>query len=157
MINERRDFLKSVSIMTAGIGALSLTPLLTSCEQNEANPTKGSGNNPIVDLNEYTSLQTVGGAEKIKFDGFNDNYPFIVIRLGETRFLVATSKCTHQGCEVVEPSSSKPNIHCLCHGAEFSGTDASVKKRPADNSDIMGLKTFDYSFDTSNMTLEIIL
>ena len=154
MENNRRNFFKAIGAAGAGIGFLSISGFLASCEKNEENPSVVTGN-PTINIADYPALLSAGGFAKVNIDNLNKA---IIIRQSETKFSVYDAKCPHQGCELQAPESVGANIKCtLCHLAEFSVQDGSVVKKPLDGSVISGLSQYNYKFDSTANKLEIII
>ncbi len=80
----------------------------------------------------YTSdLSSAGGAVKRTFGKNNGGRPVVIIRHGEGDFMVLTSVCTHQGCEVNLPEKPGGDFVCPCHNSIFSSKTGAVKDGPA--------------------------
>ena len=105
----RRKFISATGILVSG--ALAAGNLMTYCSGTNNDGTY------TINLNDPANkvLQTTGGA--MKFDVPGQSIPVIVIRLSENEVIALSSRCTHQGCEVNNPSSG--SITCPCHGSRF--------------------------------------
>ena len=124
--------------------------LITSCSSTTgpANDNHGPMN---VDITQYNGLQSDFGAAKVSFNGYNQNFPVIIIKESAGTYLVLTSMCSHQGCEVNLPDTAAKTITCPCHGSRYSETDGSVINGPAS----YGLKVILSSFNASTNVLTI--
>jgi Rieske Fe-S protein len=58
-----------------------------------------------------------------------ENAGFVVTQPTKGSYKAFTKTCTHRGCKVASIKSG--NIHCDCHGSEFSIKDGSVTHSPA--------------------------
>lgn len=121
---KRREFLKAALCVGAG---LCFPALLASCS-SETKPTEPGGTVEL-DLATVPELQQVGGAVKKTFAPHNGGRPVLIIRLGQSEFVVFSTVCTHQGCEVELPQGGA--IPCLCHGSRFAAADGHVLQGPA--------------------------
>jgi cytochrome b6-f complex iron-sulfur subunit len=148
---SRRNFLSQTGALL-GIGTFSfiMPGLFSSCQQNEG-PTNITGSKKDVDISQFPSLQNDFGAVKTSFTGINSDMPIIIIRKSLGTFLVLTSKCSHQGCEVNLPDSGSKTIMCPCHGSVYSEVDGSVINGPA----TFGLQQFQSSFNSTTNILTI--
>ena len=57
------------------------------------------------------------------------NANYVVTQPTKGTYKAFTKICTHMGCKVA--SIKNGNIHCDCHGSEFSIKDGSVTHSPA--------------------------
>jgi cytochrome b6-f complex iron-sulfur subunit len=147
---ERRKFIiQAGSLLGIGIVAAAVPGLITSCQKSE-NPVN-TGVQKEVDITQYPELQNDFGAVKVSFTGQNENMPVLIIRKSAGLFMVITSKCTHQGCEVNVPDPVAKTISCPCHGSKFSEVDGSVINGPASQS----LRTITSSFNSLTNILTI--
>jgi Rieske Fe-S protein len=153
-INNRREFLiKTGKYTLAGLSVISFGYLLNACEQNES-PIKTEGPQSF-DLTEYEPLMQVGGVSYIFLKDIPD--PLIVIRKSEDSFLVYSSVCSHQGCNVDVPAPGSDIMVCPCHFAKYNVHDGSVAEKPNDGTNIKGLKKFVSKFDSNTNVLEVMM
>ena len=108
--NERRSFLKKEGLMIGvGLTAGSVSSILNSCDSEQyiyaPLPTTFE-----LDLNPYPALANIGTAIKITIPGKNGDKPLIIKRKSQDTFVVITSICAHQGCEVDLPPSGSTNF-----------------------------------------------
>ncbi len=146
---HRREFLQQALVLLgAGVCAPALAAWLQSCSSETKQPTEPGG---IVELDLATvpELQQVGGAVKRVFEQYNGGKPVLIIRLGEQEFVVFSTVCTHQGCEVELPRSGQ--IPCPCHGAEFATSDGRALRGPATKP----LRRFAAQYDPARNVLKI--
>lgn len=150
---DRRGFIKKSGALAGMAFTLPLiTGFLSSCESNE-NPIVPEGT-VNLDLDDYPALMDIGGSVKTNVEGLAA--ALIIIRIGESDFLIANSTCTHLGCSVNAPANDTGNINCPCHGAVYSRTDASVINYPTGANPIP-LTTYNYTFNAGSGTLSIDL
>ncbi|MEW5798406.1 MAG: Rieske 2Fe-2S domain-containing protein [Bacteroidota bacterium] len=144
---KRREFLSTVThggvclLCSAGI-----VSLLTGCKE-EDNPV--SFDEPVIDINKETALQSVGGAVKKRISSVNGGNVIIVVRTGDASFIALSAICTHQGSEVGLPE--KNVITCPNHGSRFNATNGSVVNGPATSP----LPTFTATYDANKNTVTI--
>lgn len=124
----RRFFLKLASLCGITVTGAFISTFLTGCENDT---TKSSDKTVDLDISTQPELQNVGGAAKVTFGANNNGRPVMVIRSAENEFVVVTSVCTHQGCEVDLPDEESGIISCGCHGSQFSSSNGEVLKGPA--------------------------
>ena len=103
------------------------------------------------DISRAPALATIGGATKQVFAGQNGESPVLILRMDSDEFLVLSSVCTHQGCEVNLPGDGDPNIWCSCHGSVFDRASGSVMQGPAP----APLQRFENSYDKSTGILTV--
>ena len=144
-VNERREFLTRALKLVGGCVCASA---LAACETDLL---KSSNVAVRYDVSQTSALSVVGGATKQVFDGQNGNFPVLIIRMDDDEFLVLSSICTHEACEVNLPGDGDPNIWCACHGSVFNRTSGDVMQGPAS----APLQRFESSFDKSTETLTI--
>lgn len=111
-------------VLATGTGVAAL-PALAACgdetsDQEAAEPEAPSTGTVLVD----TADVPVGGCAVVQ------DHKVVVTQPDEGEFKAFSAVCTHQGCLV--SSSSDGVIPCTCHGSDFSLTDGSVIKGPAD-------------------------
>ena len=138
---DRRAAIKKCASITGipFIGAITLSAIFANCEKDTLKSTDKSTSFDISG----TELANVGGAIKKVFGENNSGRPVMILRMTQNEFVVLTTVCTHQGCEVDLPKTAGENIVCQCHGSEFSSKDGSVIKSPASSP----LQKFKAEFD----------
>ena len=146
---QRRVFLARAASML-GITACGsfLSSVLAGCESDVL---KSSDVAVRFDISKDPALSQVGGAAKKTFDEHNGGQPVIVLRMDQEEFLVLSSVCTHQGCEVNLPGVRGPEISCDCHGSLFDPDTGGVLQGPAQTP----LSRFSSSFDSKTQVLTI--
>lgn len=142
---ERREFLTQALAL---VGGCMCCGVLAGCESDVLKSTSVS-----VQLNvaNEPALAQVGGSIKKIFEGQNSGRPVLIIRQGENAFLVLSSVCTHEACEVDLPGQLLPDILCQCHGSLFSRETGEVLRGPA----TARLPGFESAFDGNTQTLTI--
>ena len=144
-LEERREFLTRALKLMGGcvcVGALG------ACETDVL---KSSNIAVRYDVSQTSALSQVGGAVKQVFDGQNGGFPVLIIRMDEDDFLVLSTICTHEACEVNLPGDGDPNIWCACHGSVFDRSTGNVLQGPA----TAPLQQFESSFEKTTETLTI--
>lgn len=109
-------------VLAAGGGLVAL-PVLAACGDETAeviDPGAPAAGTALVD----TADVPVGGCAVVS------DQRTVVTQPSEGEFKAFSAVCTHQGCLV--SSSSDGVIPCTCHGSDFSLTDGSVLKGPAE-------------------------
>lgn len=147
-LEQRRSFLTR---MASFLGITAIGSALSSVLGCETDVLKSSDIAVRFDIRTEPALAQVGGAAKKTFSAHNGGRPVIIIRTGAEAFLVLSSVCTHQACEVDLPGVWDPNLLCPCHESIFSKTDGAVLQGPA----AAPLPRFDSRFDTGTQTLTI--
>lgn len=136
---SRRAFLHQCGIAISGITIIgTAAPLLSGCDtsleprdpdQNgNGNGTGGNnngGNNGGLVFDVSTLNEGEGFISEV--DG-PDGFAILIARHAADSFSALSTRCTHQGCAVREPSSG--TIVCPCHGSQFNLTGG-VLKGPA--------------------------
>lgn len=121
--DNRRDVLCKI-LSFAGICALgTASAIFPGCESTSM---KSTNKGETFDIGSAPELANVGGSVKETFGTNNGGLPVMIIRKATNVFVVLTTVCTHQGCEVDLPLSAGANIQCPCHGSKFSSADGSV-------------------------------
>lgn len=144
-LEERREFLTQALKLVGGCVCASA---LTACETDVL---KSSNIAVRYDVSQTSALNQVGGAVKQVFDGQNGGFPVLIIRMDDEDFLVLSTVCTHEACEVNLPGDGDPNIWCACHGSVFERTTGNVLQGPA----TAPLQRFESSYEKSTGTLTI--
>lgn len=108
----RREFLKRTGLV---LGAASvsgmLSEILASCSSpTSANVTHGTTTVSIASL-------TSNGQFIVDSSVTPDGTPILIIRQSASSYTALSMLCTHQGCQVQQPSGG--TIFCTCHGSEF--------------------------------------
>jgi cytochrome b6-f complex iron-sulfur subunit len=123
---------------------------LQSCSDGgeipDPNPTPNTTKVDItLDLNssDYKELKFKGSYAIVS------GQSIIVAHTNADTYLVVSSKCTHQGTQIIYRSASNDFL-CPNHGSEFK-SDGSVQKSPAASA----LKKYGYSLDVTNNKLRI--
>jgi thiosulfate dehydrogenase (quinone) large subunit len=108
----RREFLKQTGLaLGAATLAGALSEILASCNSpTGANVTHGTTTVNIAGL-------TSNGQFIVDSNVTPDGTPILVIRQNATTFTALSMLCTHQGCQVNQPSGGQ--IYCSCHGSSF--------------------------------------
>lgn len=136
-------------MLGAGVCGGVLTSILSGCESDVL---KSSDIAEQFDISEEPALQTVGGAAKRTFGTQNGGRPVIIVRMTEDDFLVLSSVCTHQACEVNMPGERHTEILCECHGSVFKTDTGAVLEGPAS----APLRRFDSDYDDDSGKLTIV-
>lgn len=146
---ERRAFLaRALSAAGATVCGGALTSLLAACESDVL---KSSDVAERFDVSDEPALGAAGGAAKRVFGSQNGGRPVIILRVSEDEFLVLSSVCTHQACEVNLPGQRHPEIVCECHGSVFDRETGAVLQGPAG----APLRRFASEFDGDSGVLTI--
>ncbi|NQW30858.1 MAG: Rieske 2Fe-2S domain-containing protein [Ignavibacteria bacterium] len=152
--NSRRDFLRTA---TTSVGLVLSAPvivaILSSCEENEttAPPT---GKKVVVDISTFTELSAPGGIVSTVVTGLNADNRVFISRVSDTEFVVFSTICTHQGCEVGSPAMSGMHCVCPCHNAMYSHVDGKILRQPSSGS-ATDLPKFVSEFNSSTNILTI--
>ncbi len=142
---ERRAFLTQTLAL---VGGCMCAGWIAGCETDVL---KSSDVAVRFNVADAPALAQVGGAVKQIFEGQHGGEPVIIIRLSEEAFLVLSSLCTHQRCEVNLPGEGDPQIWCECHGALFDRTTGAVLRGPA----TAPLPRFESAYDRGTQILTI--
>lgn len=130
---NRMEFLKSLGLKGAALFAVYCAASgLSSCvneSMDPTNPTGGTGNELLLDLNSaaYTKLNTVGNYVVVS--------GIVIARVSATAFAAVTQVCSHEGRRQVVFNAGE--FYCAAHGARF---DTSGKGLNSTGS--RGLKTY---------------
>ena len=142
---ERREFLTQALTL---VGGCVCSGLLVGCETDVL---KSSNIAVRLDVANESRLAQVGGMIKKVFEGQNGGFPVIIVRQTEKDFLVFSTVCPHQGCEVNLPTEFVPEVWCPCHGSVFNKTTGAVLQGPA----TAPLPRFESAYDKSTNLLTI--
>ncbi len=138
--------------ITAGagiaLGSIASSGIMTGCENDTV---KSSGSSYEFNVSTEAVLAVEGGAAMKTLGEVNAGKPVIIIRSGEKTFVVLSSVCTHQGCQISLPNSPGGDLICGCHNSKFSSIDGSVKQGPATDP----LQRFATSYDSGKNILII--
>ena len=143
---ERRAFLTQALTL---VGGCMCAGWISGCENDVL---KSSGESVQFDVGSAPVLAQVGGSVKQVFSGQNGGAPVIIFRVAEENFVVLSSVCTHEACEVDLPGERDPQIWCSCHGARFERTTGAVLRGPA----TAPLPRFESTYDSGTQTLSIL-
>ena len=143
---ERRAFLTQALAL---VGGCMCAGWISGCENDVL---KSSGESVQFDVGSAPALAQVGGSVKQVFEGQNGGAPVIIFRAAEENFVVLSSVCTHEACEVDLPGERDPQIWCSCHGAMFDRTTGAVLRGPAS----APLPRFESTYDDGTQTLTIL-
>jgi len=111
------------------------------------NATAGAAAAPVtgtlrLSMGGYTELESVGGSLLLSVAGMPADFaPIYITRTGNSTFVSASSKCTHNGCQV-NPNYFRGYLYCTCHGSRFL-VDGTLVNGPAP----IGLPTYATTFD----------
>lgn len=142
---ERREFLTQSLVL---VGGCMCSAMLLGCETDVL---KSSNIAIQFDVANETALAQVGNAVKKTFEGQNGGRPVLIIRKADDEFLVFSTVCTHEACEVETPKPNDADIQCLCHGSRFNVATGKVVTGPAP----APLPIFESTYDKSTQTLTI--
>lgn len=147
---DRRNFItRALSFLGVSVCGSAISSILSGCESDVL---KSSNVAVQVDLNEIPELAQVGGAVKRTFTSHNGGRPVMILRVEDQEFLVLSTVCTHQACEVNLPGArGYSEISCDCHGSLYDPSTGSVVRGPA----LAPLPRFQGDFDDSNDILTI--
>ena len=149
MRNDRRKLLKySAAVAGAAMAGPVMTGFIAGCEKDTVKSSDKTYEYNVASRNE---LASEGGAVMETLGELNSGKPVVIIRSDVSRFVVLSSVCTHQGCQVNLPNSPGGDIICACHNSKFSSTDGAVKQGPAETP----LRRFASSYDPESNKLTI--
>ena len=143
---ERRAFLTQALTL---VGGCMCAGWISGCETDVL---KSSGESVQFDVGNAPALAQVGGSVKQVFGGQNGGAPVIIFRRAEEDFVVLSSVCTHEACEVDLPGERDPQIWCSCHGAMFDRTSGAVLRGPAN----APLPRFGSTYDNGTQMLTVL-
>lgn len=156
--NDRRSFLKKAGLMIGvGLSAGTITSILSSCDEEQFfyAPLPETYE---LSLANYPALANVGTAVKVTIPGKNGGKPLMIKRKAADTFVVLSSICAHQGCEVDLPTGGGLNCQCPCHDVAYSIDDGSITKNGISSSwSGKPLAKYDCTYVSSSNVLKIIL
>jgi len=120
---DRRTLLRGAAVVGA-VGAAGLALSACATDNQPASPNHG----PLLE-----GPVTVGRAEDIAV-GKGKVYPdtsVVVTQPAKDDYKAFDGRCPHQGCLVAKVDQGV--IVCNCHGSQFSMSDGSVVRRPANS------------------------
>lgn len=119
---HRRDFVRRLPVLTAGLAAGASTPLLTGC----------AGMAYLTPVSGPDGLSVPADAVRESGGAFVQNPGMrrpIYVRPAESgEWTAVLASCTHAGCQ---PEPLGDRLVCPCHGSEFSFT-GDVLEGPAE-------------------------
>ena len=130
---NRMEFLKSLGLKGASLFAVYCAASgLSSCvneSMDPTNPTGGTGNELILDLNSaaYTKLNTVGNYVVVS--------GIVIARVSASAFAAVTQVCSHEGRRQVVFNAGE--FYCAAHGARFDTAGKGLNSTGS-----RGLKTY---------------
>ena len=143
---NRMEFLKSLGLKGASLFAVYCAASgLSSCvneNMDPTNPTGGSGNELILDLNSaaYSKLNTV------------ENYVvvsgIVIARVSATAFAAVTQVCSHEGQRKVVFNAGE--FYCPVHGARFDTAGKGLNSTGS-----RGLKTYVTTLDGTTLKVKL--
>jgi len=143
---NRMEFLKSLGLKGASLFAVYCAASgLSSCvneSMDPTNPTGGTGNELLLDLNSaaYTKLNTVGNYVIVS--------GIVIARISATSFAAVTQVCSHEGRRQVVFNAGE--FYCAAHGARFDTAGKGLNSTGS-----RGLKT--YATALQGTTLKVTL
>jgi cytochrome b6-f complex iron-sulfur subunit len=109
----RREFLKRTGFtLTAATLAGTLTEILASCASSTAAET--THGTTTIDVSSLVADGQYLVDSNVKPEA---GMPLLIIRQTATAYTALSTKCTHEDCQVNNPSGS--TIYCSCHGSRF--------------------------------------
>jgi cytochrome b6-f complex iron-sulfur subunit len=136
---HRKEFIKSVGILTAGTLGSSL---INSCAVIKYAQYSVDGNKLVVKKSEFTDIQ------KFVLLNVNGLPAAVYLRKNENNtFTALLTQCTHKGCEV-DPDYDL--LSCPCHGSKYSSA-GEVISPPATEP----LKKLNVITDSENIYVQI--
>lgn len=138
---KRRDFLIATG---AAAGAVSVLPVV-GCGMGGGGAGEVLTSDVDVTLADHPELGSVGGTALIDV---GLSLPLAVTMTSEGVYVVTSTQCTHQGCEV---RRGGPGWQCPCHGSQFT-VDGEVVRGPAQSP----LTMYDYQLSSDGTVLTIL-
>ena len=135
---NRRTFLVMTSAMT-------VIPKLAGCGGGGAGGVDVLAQDFNVQLAEFPGLGTAG---KTVLVDAGLRLPLAVTMQGPGEFLVTSTECTHQGCQVRRDSQG---YTCPCHGSQFA-LDGTVERGPAQDP----LPIYDWELSGDVLTIKAL-
>jgi thiosulfate dehydrogenase [quinone] large subunit len=109
----RREFLKRSGItLTAATLAGTLTEILASCASSTSPET--THGTATIDVSSLTADGQYLVDSSVKPEG---GKPMLIIRQTATAYTALSTQCTHEDCQVNNPSGG--TIFCSCHSSRF--------------------------------------
>ena len=139
---NRMEFLKSLGLKGASLFAVYCAASgLSSCvneSMDPTNPTGGTGNELILDLNSaaYSKLNTVGNYVVVS--------GIVIARVSTSSFAAVTQVCSHEGRRQVVFNAGE--FYCAAHGARFDTAGKGLNSTGS-----RGLKTYATVLDGTNL------
>jgi cytochrome b6-f complex iron-sulfur subunit len=139
---NRMEFLKSLGLKGASLFAVYCAASgLSSCvneSMDPTNPTGGTGNELILDLNSaaYSKLNTVGNYVVVS--------GIVIARVSASSFAAVTQVCSHEGRRQVVFNVGE--FYCAAHGARFDTAGKGLNSTGS-----RGLKTYATVLDGTNL------
>ena len=139
---NRMEFLKSLGLKGASLFAVYCAASgLSSCvneSMDPTNPTGGTGNELILDLNSaaYSKLNTVGNYVVVS--------GVVIARVSASSFAAVTQVCSHEGRRQVVFNAGE--FYCAAHGARFDTAGKGLNSTGS-----RGLKTYATVLDGTNL------
>ncbi|MDP5124423.1 MAG: Rieske 2Fe-2S domain-containing protein [Algoriphagus sp.] len=143
---NRMEFLKSLGLKGASLFAVYCAASgLSSCvneSMDPTNPTGGTGNELLLDLNAtaYTKLNTVGNYVVVS--------GIVIARVSTTAFAAVTQVCSHEGKRQVVFNSGE--FYCPAHGARFDTAGKGLNSTGS-----KGLKTYATSLEGTTLKVTV--
>jgi cytochrome b6-f complex iron-sulfur subunit len=139
---NRMEFLKSLGLKGASLFAVYCAASgLSSCvneSMDPTNPTGGTGNELILDLNSaaFSKLNTVGNYVVVS--------GIVIARVSASSFAAVTQVCSHEGRRQVVFNVGE--FYCAAHGARFDTAGKGLNSTGS-----RGLKTYATVLDGTNL------
>jgi cytochrome b6-f complex iron-sulfur subunit len=122
MIQSRKDFLKSLGIVTIGACCGAMILSLEGCA-SVSNVSASRSNNQVL-----VKRSDLIGKTSVLVNHETLKSPIFLHKANENEYTAVLMLCTHKQCEL-SPAGSI--LHCPCHGSEFS-QDGKVLQGPAE-------------------------
>jgi Rieske Fe-S protein len=124
MSNDTRDIDRRRFLLTCAAGACTLG--VSGCASLATRPVTATNGVIRLPLADHPVLARPQGSVRILPSG--EREPLVVLALGEERYAVLSTVCTHRGCAVDVQGS---NLVCPCHGSTYDRNGA-VLRGPAE-------------------------
>jgi cytochrome b6-f complex iron-sulfur subunit len=115
---NRREF--NLLILAGAAG--SLVPGCSSPYDGSVSLTNGQA---VLSFTQFPELASVGGAAVV---AVQQSFPIVVVRTTQTEVVALSATCTHQGC-IMSFETSRQEVHCPCHNADFDLSGA-IRRGP---------------------------